>query len=155
ARAYNRNDVKPDTIAPVGSFAAPEAPLQRRLRVGFVSSDLRDHAVGFLTTEIFELHDRAKTEVFAYYSGIRVNDATQARIKAAVEHWLDITDMTDEDAARRIKDDGIDILIDLNGYTKDARLKVFAMRPAPIIVNWLGFPGTTGSPYHNYIIADE
>ncbi len=69
----------------------------------------------------------------------------QARIKATFDHWCDITDFSDDAAAKKIRDDGIDILIDLNGYSKDARLNVFAMRPAPIIVNWLGFPGTLGN----------
>jgi predicted O-linked N-acetylglucosamine transferase (SPINDLY family) len=126
-----------------------------RLRIGYVSSDLRQHAVGFLTAELFELHDRKAVEVFAYYCGIPGDDPTKDRIKAAVEHWVDLTGIDDIAAAQRIAADGIDILVDLNGYTKDARLKVFAMRPAPIIVNWLGYPGTMGGPIHHYIIADE
>jgi len=157
AHNYNRNDVRPSFGAPALAerWPSPELPLARRLRIGFVSSDLRDHAVGFLTSEIFELHDRDLCEVFAYYCGIRASDATQERIKAGCDHWLDITGMGDEAVADKIASDSIDILVDLNGYTKDARLKVFALRPAPIIVNWLGFPGTMGSPYHNYIIADD
>ncbi len=126
-----------------------------RLRIGYVSSDLREHAVGFAMTDVMELHDRKKVEVFAYYCGIPASDTTQSRIKAAAEHWLDLRGMTDEQAATRIKADNIDILVDLNGYTKDARTKVFAMRPAPINVNWFGFPNTMGTPYHHYLIADE
>ncbi len=126
-----------------------------RLRIGYVSSDLREHAVGYLTANLFELHDRNKVEVFAYYCGVPKDDPLQARIKAAVEHWTDIRPMDDETAARRIAADGIDILVDLNGYTKEARAKVFAMRPAPVIVNWLGYPGSMGSPYHHYVIADD
>jgi predicted O-linked N-acetylglucosamine transferase (SPINDLY family) len=153
---YNHEDIC-DTAAfyTAGGWPVPEAPRSRRLRIGYVSSDLREHAVGFLTTEIFELHDRQRTEVFAYYSGVKANDAIQARIKQTSEHWCDLTDLTDNQATQRIIADGIDILVDLNGYTKDARYKVFAKRPAPIIVNWLGYPGTLGSPYHNYIIADD
>jgi predicted O-linked N-acetylglucosamine transferase (SPINDLY family) len=116
---------------------------------------LREHAVGFLTSEIFELHDREKVEVFAYYCGIPGEDSTKARIRSTVDHWCDIAAMPDKEAARRIVDDGIDILVDLNGYTKDARTKLFALRPAPVIVNWLGYPGTMATPYHNYIIADD
>jgi predicted O-linked N-acetylglucosamine transferase (SPINDLY family) len=133
--------------------AAIERP--QRLRIGYVSSDLREHAVGFLTSELFELHDRARVEVFAYYCGIAAKDATQARIKGTVDHWHDITGLSDDAAAQRIVGDGIDILVDLNGYTKDARTKLFARRPAPIIVNWLGYPGTMGSPHHDYIVADD
>ena len=152
---YNQTDVlKGAKVAK--AWAPPSTPRTRPLRVGYVSSDLREHAVGFLTAEVFGLHDRSKVEVFGYYSGVRaLADGMQARIKATFDHWCDITDFSDDAAAKKIRDDGIDILIDLNGYSKDARLNVFAMRPAPIIVNWLGFPGTLGTPYHNYVIADE
>ncbi len=127
----------------------------RRLRVGYVSSDLRDHAIGYLMAELFELHDRSKIEVFAYYCGRPPTGALNARIRASVEHWVDITGMSDEAAAQQVADDGVDVLVDVNGHTRDARTAVFARRPAPIQVNWLGFPGTMGSPYHHYIIADE
>src|SRR5262249_28967516 len=108
-----------------------------------------------LTSELYELHDRNKVEVFAYYCGIKSPDPIQARIKSAVEHWVDISEMSDVDAAQRIVDDGIEILVDVNGYTNGQRTRMLAMRPAPILVNWLGFPGTMGSPYHNYIVADD
>jgi predicted O-linked N-acetylglucosamine transferase (SPINDLY family) len=127
----------------------------RRIRVGYVSSDLRDHAVGYLMAEMLELHDKSKVEVFAYYCGVPASGGLNARIIAAVEHWTDIRGMTDEAAAKQIADDGIDILVDVNGHTRDARSAVFARRPAPIIVNWLGYPGTMGTPYHHYIIADD
>jgi predicted O-linked N-acetylglucosamine transferase (SPINDLY family) len=125
-----------------------------KLRIGYVSSDLREHAVGFAMTDVLELHDRKNFEIFAYYCGIKRTDPTQQRIMQAVDHWCDITGMDDDAAAAKIAADGVDILIDLNGYTKDARTKMFARRPAPVIVNWFGFPGTMGTPYHNYIIAD-
>lgn len=126
----------------------------RKLRIGYVSSDLRDHAVGFAMTDVFETHDRDAVAVHAYYCGIDRDDATKRRIKAAADHWTDINPLDDAAAARAIADDGIDILVDLNGYTKSARTKVFALRPAPVSVNWFGFPGTMGSPYHDYLIAD-
>jgi predicted O-linked N-acetylglucosamine transferase (SPINDLY family) len=127
----------------------------RRLRVGYVSSDLRDHAIGYLMAELFELHNRAEIEVFAYYCGRPDEGDLKNRIKAAVEHWVDIREMSDDAAAERIAADGIDILVDVNGHTRDARSRVFARRPAPILVNWLGYPGTMGTPYHHYIIADN
>ncbi len=130
-------------------------PSPGRRKVGYLSSDLREHAIGFLTSELFELHDRSKIEVFLYYCGHEVTDNVQARIKAAGEHWVDISGLSDEAAAKRIMDDGIEILIDVNGYTHSARTKVLSMQPAPVIVNWLGFPGSMGSPYHHYIIADD
>lgn len=125
-----------------------------RLRIGYVSSDLREHAVGFAMTDVIEQHNRENVEVFAYYCGINRTDATQQRIMQSADHWTDISNLDDDQAAGKIAADGIDILVDLNGYTKDARTKVFARRPAPIGVNWFGFPGTMGTPYHHYIIAD-
>ncbi len=127
----------------------------RRLRVGYVSSDLRDHAIGYLMAELFDLHQKSDVEVFAYYCGPPSNSALTARIRGAVEHWIDIRDMSDDEAARKIGADSIDVLVDVNGHTSDARTGVFARRAAPVQVNWLGFPGTMGSPYHQYIIADD
>ncbi len=127
----------------------------RPLRIGYVSPDLRGHAIGFLTAELFELHDRATVEVFAYYCGSPSDDPTQARIKQAVDHWIEITGWSDVSAAQRIMDDKIDILVDLGGHTREAPTSMFALRPAPVIVNWLGYPGSMGSPCHQYIIADE
>ena len=107
--------------------------------------------------ELFELHDRARVEIFAYYCGPAPagDDALHARFKASADHWIPISQLDDAAAARRIVADGIHILVDVNGYTREARSKLVALRPAPVIVNWLGYPGTTGSPYHHYIIADD
>jgi predicted O-linked N-acetylglucosamine transferase (SPINDLY family) len=152
---HNRADFALPRPFTAGEWPVPETPRKARLRVGYLSSDLRSHAVGFLTAEVFELHDRGKVEVFAYYCGIKPEDPHKARIRGAVEHWIDIADMSDKDAARRIVADGIDILVDLNGYSRDARTGLFALRPAPILVNWLGYPGTMASAHHHYIIADD
>ena len=152
---YRRNVADWSAPFTAGGWAPPERSRPGRLRIGYISSDLRSHAVGYLTTEIFELHDRTKVEVFAYYSGVDMKDSIQARIRTTVDHWLDITALNDRQAAQRIIADGIDILVDLNGYTKDGRLALFALRPAPVIVNWLGFPGSMGTPHHHYIIADD
>lgn len=146
--------------APSRPWSQPKAARKcgtgARLRIGYVSSDLRDHAVGFALREVLELHDKASVEVFAYYCGDPVTaDPTQMRMKKAVDGWRDVTAMSDEGAAALIASDKIDILIDVNGYTKSARVKIFSYRPAPVIVNFCGYPGTTGSPFHHYIIADE
>ncbi|MBF0583771.1 MAG: tetratricopeptide repeat protein [Magnetococcales bacterium] len=154
---YNRFEVGRPSLSFLDSHAAllqnrsPKQPL----RIGYLSSDLRDHAVGYLTAEIYELHNRENVELFLYYIGIPTNSPFHHRIKAAADHWVDFNGVSDEAAARRILADKIDIIVDLNAYTHSARLKLLAMRPAPIIVNWLGYPGTTGSPYHHYIIADD
>ncbi|MDO8378361.1 tetratricopeptide repeat protein [Phenylobacterium sp.] len=146
-------ETPPDTEIE-GRRHAPIDLQGRRLKVGYISSDLRDHAVGYLMAELFELHDKAKVEVFAYYCGTPSADPLNLRTRQAVEHWVDIRPMSDAEAARRIEEDGIDILVDVNGHTRESRTAVFARRPAPILVNWLGYPGTMGSPYHHYIIAD-
>ncbi len=127
----------------------------RRLRVGYVSSDLRDHAIGYLMAELFEHHRKTDVEVFAYYCGQPSTSPLTTRIKTAVEHWTDIRNLGDDDAARKIAADGIDILVDVNGHTRDSRTGIFARRAAPIQVNWLGYPGTMATPYHHYIIADD
>ena len=134
----------------------PEERADRtRLKIGYLSSDLKAHAVGYLIAEVFGLHDRAKVEIFAYYCGPGGEDPLKQRIRADFDHWIDLTGMNDEVAANRIREDGIDILVDLNGHTKGARTRVVGMRPAPINVNWLGYPGTMATAYHHYIIADE
>jgi|GEM_PF-200206 len=131
------------------------APPGARRKIGYLSSDLREHAIGFLTAELYEVHDRSRVEVFLYYCGHKVKDATHQRIKAAADHWIDIGGMSDEQAAEKMAADGIEILVDVNGYTHSARIKLLSMRPAPVIVNWLGFPGSLGSPAHHYLIADD
>jgi predicted O-linked N-acetylglucosamine transferase (SPINDLY family) len=151
---YNRQSIGNPARAP-WRHEPPASSKTGKLRIGYVSSDLREHAVGFSMTDVIETHDRNKFEIFAYYCGIKRTDATQARIKVAADRWRDINGMDDEQAATRIREDEVDILVDLNGYTKDARTKVFALRPAPINVNWFGFPATMGSPYHHYIISDD
>ncbi len=126
-----------------------------KLRIGYVSSDLREHAVGFAMTDVFEQHDRQSFEIYVYYCGIDRQDLTQTRIRNSADKWTVINGLSDEEAAKRIEEDKVDILVDLNGYTKDVRAHLFPLRPTPITVNWFGFPGTMGSPYHHYIIADE
>jgi predicted O-linked N-acetylglucosamine transferase (SPINDLY family) len=127
----------------------------QRLRIGYVSSDLRDHAVGFALREVLELHDKGSVEIYAYYMGDkRTGDETQTRMMAAVDVWRDIVAMDDRAVAQQIIADEIDILVDVNGYTKHARTRIFAYRPAPVIVNFCGFPGTMASPFHQYVISD-
>lgn len=138
----------------VHDHAARRGERPARLKVGYVSSDLREHAVGFGIAEVMELHNLNRFEIHAYYCGIAREDDTRARIRSAVDHWTDLTGLSDDAAAARIAEDGIDILVDVNGYTRDARTAVFARRPAPIAANWFGFPGTMGTPYHHYLIAD-
>jgi predicted O-linked N-acetylglucosamine transferase (SPINDLY family) len=153
---YNEQDVGlPSLDSPLALDQAHKVPKNAPLRIGYLSSDLRVHAIGYLMAELFECHNRKNIEVFVYYSGIIPDDPMMQRIKASVEHWTTVTHLSDEETARQIANDGIQILVDVNGYTRDGKPKAIAMRPAPVIVNWLGFPGTMASPYHNYIVADE
>ncbi|MDO9710126.1 O-linked N-acetylglucosamine transferase, SPINDLY family protein [Paracraurococcus lichenis] len=156
AAAYSRREVgTPAEFRTEADFAHRIAEVPgRRLRVGYLSSDLRDHAIGHLMADMFGLHDRAGFEVFAYYCGIAAEDDTKRRIRGSVEHWRDIGPLDDEAALRLMLQDGIDILVDVNGHTRGARTKLLSRRPAPVIVNWLGYPGSMGTPYHHYIIAD-
>ncbi|HEY6831262.1 MAG TPA: glycosyl transferase [Pseudolabrys sp.] len=153
AYQYAKKAIGMPKAAPRPHASAPHGQAHR-LRIGYVSSDLREHAVGFGMTDVLEQHNRNDFEIFAYYCGTKHTDATQERIMAAVDHWTDINGLDDDQAAAKIAADGVDILIDLNGYTKDARTKVFARRPTPIAVNWFGFPSSMGTPYHHYLIAD-
>ncbi|MDB5733328.1 MAG: domain protein component of TonB system, partial [Variovorax sp.] len=155
AYRYNQSFVgRPETMLERRA-SARKIGTGQRLRIGYLSSDLREHAVGFALSEVLELHDKKQVEIFAYYCGeTRPTDPVEARIRAAVDVWRDIAALGDAQAAALIAADALDILIDVNGYTKHARTKVVAHRPAPIIVNFCGYPGTMGSPYHHYMIAD-
>ncbi|MDK9698017.1 MAG: tetratricopeptide repeat protein [Siculibacillus sp.] len=146
-----------DVGLPVGAMTSwPRAASREgRLRIGYLSSDLREHAVGHLMAEVFGLHDRSRVEVFAYYCGPKAADPLHLAYRAAADHWREVTDLDDASLARTIADDGVHILVDVNGYTREGRTKAVALRPAPIIVNWLGYPGTLASPHHHYIVADE
>ena len=157
AHRYNKSLVgRPDTSSVPRKPARRKSGSGQRLRVGYVSSDLRQHAVGFALSEVLELHDKKNVEIFAYYCGDpAASDATQARIKAAVDCWRDIAAISDVDAAKLIASDEIDVLVDVNGYTKHARTAIFAYRPAPVIVNFCGYPGSMASPYHQYLITDD
>jgi predicted O-linked N-acetylglucosamine transferase (SPINDLY family) len=158
AKAYRYHKTlvgRPDVTGFARKPVRQKTGTAQRLRIGYLSSDLREHAVGFALCETLELHDKTRVEIFAYYCGEpRNGDKTHDRIRAAVDTWRDIAMLSDEEAARQIVNDEIDILIDVNGYTKQARAKIFAYRPSPVIVNFCGYPGTTASPYHQYMISD-
>lgn len=139
--------------------AAPTPPPKRstateRIRIGYLSSDLQEHAAAYLVTEVLELHDRDRFEVFAYSHGPDDGGAMRLRIRAACEHFVDIAWEPDDVAAQRIRDHKIDILVDLKGYTAGDRLTIMARRPCGVQVTWLGYPGTTGARFMDYLIAD-
>lgn len=125
-----------------------------RIRLGYLSSDFHEHATCVLMSEVFERHDRNRFEVFAYSHGIDDGSAMRRRVMQAIEHFVDVRGMSDEQVAQRIADDGLDILIDLKGYTAHHRLGIMARRPAPVQATFLGFPGSTGGRFMDYIIGD-
>lgn len=147
-RRFAGISAEPDTAA-----APREA--DQRIRIGYLSSDFQNHPAAYLTTELLELHDRSRFELYAYSYGPADDSAMRKRIVAAVDHFVDIAWDADERAVARIREDRIDILIDLKGYTVGDRLGIMARRASPLQVTWLGYPGTTGTRFVDYLIADS
>ncbi len=139
----------------VGHWPPPADTVRDRLKIAYLSSDLCNHAVGYLIQDVFEFHDRGRFEITVYNIGEKVDDAIKKKIESRVDRWVDIRGMGDKQAATMIVGHGIDILLDLNGHTNYQRTKLLALKPTPIIANWLGYPGTMGTDIHDYIIADE
>ncbi|CAM3373978.1 tetratricopeptide repeat protein [Paracoccus nototheniae] len=136
------------------ALAARPVAADGRLRIGYFSSDFEKHATMVLMAGLFEHHDRSRFEIFAYSYGKEDDSPSRRRLVAAVEHFCDIRKMTDADIAARARRDGIDIAIDLKGYTADNRMAIFADRAAPVQMSWLGWPGTLGSDAFDYAIVD-
>jgi len=136
---------------------SPVTPAQRRagrIRIGYFSNDFHSHATAYLLARVLERHDRGTFEVFAYSYGADDGSPMRKRLEAAVEHFVDVQRESARTTAERIRADGIDLLVDLKGYTLNARTEVLAFRPAPIQVNYLGYPGTMGAPFIDYIVTD-
>ena len=127
----------------------------RRLRVGYVSPDFRHHACTFFMEPLLAGHDRTAVEVFAYAEMREDEDAATERYKAHADHWVPTRELGDEALAERIRADGIDILVDLAGHTKGNRLGVFARKPAPVSISWMGFGCTTGLAAIDYYLTDD
>jgi protein O-GlcNAc transferase len=126
-----------------------------RIRVAYLSSDFHDHATAHLAAELFELHDKDRFELTAISFGPDTGDAMRARLQRAFTHFVDVGKKGDRDVARMLRQAEIDIAVDLKGFTANSRTGILALRPAPVQVNYLGYPGTMGAPYIDYIIADR
>jgi len=133
---------------------APHHTNTTPIRLGFLSSDLHEHATAYLIAEIFELLDHSRFTPAIYSYGIQTDTPIRQRIITACPNWHDVSQLEAKAVAQKIRDDGIDILIDLKGYTRGGRLDILAYRPAPVQMHWLGFPGTLGCPFIDYFIAD-
>ena len=138
---------------PILGDIAPRPP-HRRIRLGFYSADLRWHPVAIWLAEQVENHDKSKFELFAFSFRSDVKDPMQQRLQAAFDHFIEVDSMSDLELAKLSRELEIDIALDLGGHTQDSRPGVFAARAAPIQVSHLGFPGSWGADYIDYILAD-
>ena len=125
-----------------------------RIRVAYLSADFNEHPTAYLTAGLFEQHDKSRFEITALSFGPNDNSPPRRRLEAAFEHFIDVGSNTDQEIAALMRRAEIDIAVDLMGFTKDHRLGVLARRAAPIQVSYLGYPGTMGAPYMDYILAD-
>jgi predicted O-linked N-acetylglucosamine transferase (SPINDLY family) len=155
ARAWAR-ELAEHAAAVRGSEAPVRAGAGRgaRIKIGYLSGDFREHAVGRMIRGLFVLHDRNRFEVTAYSYGKDDGGHTRATIAAGCDQVVDVRSLSTIEAARRIREDGVDILVDLTGYTTANRFEICAFRPAPIQVSYLGFPGTTGADFIDYVVTD-
>ncbi len=125
------------------------------IRIGYLSSDFHDHPVGYLVPELFESHDRQRFQVFGYSLGVDLTGAIHERIVNSLDGYRDLNSLSIRQAAQAIANDKIDILIDLQAYTSRSRPAILEQRPAPIQINYLGFPGTMGADFIDYILVDD
>jgi predicted O-linked N-acetylglucosamine transferase (SPINDLY family) len=128
--------------------------VEGRLRIAYLGSDFRTHALANLLSEVVETHDRARFEVFGYSFGPDDRSPARARFERAFDRFVDVRAEASEATAQRIRDDRIGVLFDTAGYVLNARSEIFALRPAPIQINAIGFPGTLGAPWYDYILGD-
>jgi protein O-GlcNAc transferase len=150
-RAFDTRHAVP--LAPVEPPPIRDPDPDRRLRIGYVSPDFRHHAVANFIEPFLKNHDKAAVSVHCYFNSAQGDDVT-ARLRTYADHWIECHALGDEALAARIRDDGIDILVDLTGHSAFNRLLVFARRPAPIQVTWIGYSHTTGLSAMDYRITD-
>jgi protein O-GlcNAc transferase len=139
------------------SLPLPRRPLKKpnRLRIGYFSADFREHPVSSLLVRALEIHNRERFKIYAYSFGVEGTGKMRQRIKSAVDVFVDVTKMNDRSIALLARQNKIDIAIDLTGYTEGGRMGIFASRAAPIQISYLGYPGTMGADFIDYIIADQ
>ncbi len=133
----------------------PHKKRHERLRVGYLSSDFKNHATAFLMIDMLEAHDRSRFEIFGLSYGVDDNSPMRARVAGSFEHFVELADLRPREAVERIAALELDVLIDLKGYTEGNRSEWLQYRLAPVQINWLGYPGTLGAPWVDFLIADE
>lgn len=149
---YNRR-----IVLPFDKYNKPHGNnknIHRRLKIGYVSPDFFRHSIRHFIEPLFENHDHALVEIYAYAQLAKEDEITQ-RYKSYCDHWITTIDMSDDALAQRIREDEIDILVDLAGHTSGNRLEVFARKPAPVSVSWLGYGYTTGVSAIDYYLTDK
>lgn len=140
-------------------YASTPEKLPKKIRIGYLSADFKLHPLAFLVSELIELHDRNQFEICAFSYGVNDKSSARARLEKAFDEFHDVRNLSEIDAAKKINACNIDLLVDLTGFTQTSRSGIAALRPAPINVNWLGFPGTMGGindkqPLFDYILTD-
>lgn len=145
----------PRPKGPIPVVQARPKAADEPLRVGYLSSDYREHPTSYLINGLFRHHDRTRFRLYSYCCSWDDKSATRREVLSHFHVNRQITELDDAAAAQLIRDDGIDILVDLNGQTRLNRLGVLAHRPAPVQISYLGFPGTTGCDFVDYVVADE
>lgn len=154
-KSINLHWIQRKTTLPPERLSPPQGYRHRRIRIGYMSSDFCRHAMSYLIAELFERHDRDRFEIFGYCSSPDDGSDIRARVIAAFDHFVPIGHFPDEDAARLIRADEIDILIDLNGLTAGSRLQILRWRPAPVQATYLGFIGPVPLPELDYLFCDS
>ena len=134
--------------------AASNRGRRERIHIGYFSADFHDHATSYLIAQLFELHDRSRFRVTAFSFGHDSRGVMRPRLEAACDAFIDARHRSDAEVAQRARDMEVDIAVDLKGFTQDHRTGIFARRAAPVQVNYLGYPGTMGAPYMDYLVAD-
>lgn len=127
----------------------------KKIRVGYFSADFRNHATAHLMAEAFELHDKNRFELIAFSYGLNEEDGMRQRLRHAFDQFIDISEISDDDAVAIARSKELDIAVDLSGHTQDSRTGIFSRRVSTVQVNYLAYPGTMSTGFHDYIIADE
>ena len=133
----------------------PKHSQGQKIRVGYFSADFKNHPVSFLTAELYELHDKSKFEIFAFSFGLDSGSPIRLRLSQAFSQFIDVIDMSDLEIAELSRNLQIDIAVDLGGYTQDSRTGIFSYRAAPIQLSYIGYLGTMGAEYYDYLLADK
>ena len=135
--------------------AIPKSSAHSKIRIGYYSADFRLHPVSILTVGLFEHHDKSKFELFAFSFGPDAHDSIRGRITSAFDKFIDVSAISDQEVAALSRTLEIDIAIDLGGYTQDCRTGIFSFRAAPLQLSYIGYLGTMGASYYDYLIADQ